>query len=46
MTEEGALAMEGPEAVEPVGIWGSDWLVEIEGGVVGIEGNWCFWRSS
>lgn len=46
MAEEGALAIEGPEAAEPVGIWGSDWLVETEGGVAGMEGNCCFWRSS
>jgi hypothetical protein len=35
MAEEDALAMDGPEAAEPVGIWGS--VEYAEGGVVGVE---------
>lgn len=39
MADEGALAIEGPEVAEPVGIWGSEWDAETEGGVVGMEGR-------
>ena len=38
MADEGALAMEGPDAAEPVGMCGSAaWDVVTEGGVAGME---------
>ena len=47
IAEEDALAIEGPEAAEPVGILGSVlWEAETEGGVVGIEAKWAFWSSA
>lgn len=40
MAEDGALAIDGPEAADPVGICGSALVdTEAEGGVGGIEGK-------
>lgn len=47
MAEEGALAIEGPEAADPFGTWGSECDVGIEGGVAGIDGKLeAFWNST
>lgn len=48
IADEDALAIEGPEAADPVGICGSfEWDADTEGGVVGKEEKWAaFWSSA
>lgn len=47
MADEGALAVEGPEAADPVGTWVSECDVGTDGGVAGIDGKLeAFWNSA
>lgn len=44
--EEGALAIEGPEAAEPVGMCSAEYDAGTDGGVVGIDGKVEAWWKS